>query len=90
MTEEAMRILVTQYGPVAFGLIALLILWRVIVAPTLSKNAVDMGELKAISEVNRETATTLKETVGDLRAMMRDRMQRSPQPPWHPHPEAKG
>lgn len=68
-------IVVEHYGPIAFGLIAVVILWRVVVAPTMRENRVDretmeqaMTTTKSIAEANRAAAELCNSTAATLAA----------------------
>lgn len=50
--------LLSQYGPVAFGVVAVLLLWRVIIAP----------ELAASRETGKVNAAALQAAAQDMRA----------------------
>lgn len=68
--------MLASYGPTAFGLVALLIIWKVIVQPFMKSHLVDvkelMGELKAIAALNKATAATLERSIEKLEQMLGD------------------
>lgn len=59
--DEFIKIAVTQYGPIAFGLVALLILWARIVKPALDERRVDAKSFETASENMKDAAGTSKE-----------------------------
>lgn len=76
--EDVTGLLVQNYGPIAFGLIALLILWKAIVAPQMASSRLDLDALTKIAELNRETSRVMAETVAELKNLMDHRLMRSP------------
>lgn len=72
--DKFMEVLVVQYGPIGFGLVALLILWKYIVKPSLDERRTDSGAFQTAAEnmraaaeaskdaanINRDTALILK------------------------------
>jgi len=75
--EQLVTILVKHYGPTGFGLVALLILWKWIVAPQLAKNDGHVAamrecasDLKAASSSLRETASHNDRTSERLERMV--------------------
>ena len=55
-----------DYGPIAFGVVALIILWKVIVAPELTAqratSTIQTATLESASEELRQTAASLRMT----------------------------
>lgn len=47
--KSLLRLLGTVYGPYAFGLVSMLIIWYSIVQPTLANNRVDTGSLENVA-----------------------------------------
>lgn len=64
-----------EYGPYAFGVLSLLLVWYAIVAPTLAANRIDTAALKAISDTLSRTASTNESTAQSLAATA-SRMER--------------
>jgi hypothetical protein len=54
------RLLLTNYGPLGFGVILLLIVWQIIVIPQLERNKVQTDTLVQVADVVREAAVTLR------------------------------
>lgn len=48
----------TAYGPIGFGLIAVIVLWRVIIAPELALQREGIQTLATIANATRETAAS--------------------------------
>ncbi len=48
--------LVERYGPVAFGVVALLAIWRLIVGPELTASRAAMVTLATAAQANKEAA----------------------------------
>jgi len=81
-----MEYLADTYGPYAFGCVAVIVLWRVIVIPimkmrekemearqTMSQTLLTTAEgLKEASETNKAAAETNKEVTQELRAVVAD------------------
>ena len=63
------EVLVSNYGPIAFGLVSVLVLWKVIVGPSLEKNRVDVTAIKAVADQMHAIAMTTKSTVDRLEAI---------------------
>ena len=63
---EVINQFMKDYGPIAFGVVALIILWRVIVAPELTAqraaSSIQTATLNSASEELRETAASLRMT----------------------------
>lgn len=60
------KMLFDQYGPIGFGLVALLVVWLVIVNPILKYNKVDLATVKTIAESLNTTASSLKTTADTM------------------------
>lgn len=58
--------LVNQFGPVAFGLIAVLVIWQFIFKPFLAENRIDTEALKTITLTAKETAVLLNSVSQNL------------------------
>lgn len=66
MSSEVVKQLGERYGPYAFGLVSLLVVWYAIVAPTLEINRVDTNAFKELSQRQSETALLLARTAERL------------------------
>lgn len=62
MQSSLVRLLGVTYGPYAFGLISLLVVWYSIVAPTLATNRVDVDAFREVSEQLRDTAASVAQS----------------------------
>lgn len=60
------EVLITHYGPIAFGVISLIVIWYAIVKPILDQNKIDFGTVQETARTIRETSIIMKETVGAL------------------------
>lgn len=56
----------TVYGPYAFGVASLLLIWFFIVQPELARNRIDFEKQQAIVDTQREIAATQKQTAETL------------------------
>jgi hypothetical protein len=56
------QLIVTVYGPYAFGVTSLLVLWYLIVGPQLDRQALDFKNLQQIATSLETTAKTLEST----------------------------
>lgn len=63
---EAIKQLQEKYGQTAFGLIAVLIIWFAIVAPTLEKNRVDTQVLKDVATSVADAARLVSDAAGKV------------------------
>lgn len=79
------RLLNQAYGPYAFGVITLLIVWFVVVRPTLEANRIDTQEvqqiaetLRDVSESNRLVSTSVERTSQTMAATA-DTLERTAQ-----------
>jgi hypothetical protein len=61
MSVEVAKQLSERYGPYAFGLVSLLVVWFAIVDPTLRNNRVDVEALRQVATQQAETAVLFKE-----------------------------
>lgn len=66
MSSDAIRAFGDRYGPYAFGIISLLIIWFAIVRPVIEANRVDTSQLKEIAARQAETAMLLNKTADRL------------------------
>lgn len=57
------------YGPYAFGVVSLLLIWYTIVRPELANNRISTVEIRSISDTQRQTAQILDRTTGRLEAV---------------------
>ena len=71
-----------MYGPVGFGVVAVLVLWRVILGPQLQENkerrAADMNIAQSLfqtAEVNREISILQLETAKMLRSIVETQLK---------------
>lgn len=62
MPSSLVRLLGITYGPYAFGLISLLVVWYAIVAPTLATNRVDVSAFREVSAQLRDTAASVAQS----------------------------
>jgi len=69
VTEVASAI-VQYYGPLAFGVIALLIIWRHIIAPELSASRSAEAERAKVASALQVTAETLHDAVRESRVLL--------------------
>ena len=60
MPTKMFHLLATVYGPYAFGVISLLVVWFTIVAPQLERQAVDFEKNEAVIESLRSVATSME------------------------------
>lgn len=56
----------TVYGPYAFGVVSLLVIWFTIVRPELARNQLDFDRQQSIVDTQREIASTQKQTAETL------------------------
>lgn len=56
----------SAYGPYAFGMVSLLLLWYAIVKPTIERNAIDVKSLQVIADTMKEAAMLLKQSIAQL------------------------
>ena len=85
-TRSAVELFSSVYGPYAFGVVALLLIWFTIVRPELAARSVDYEEQativqqqKQIAETMSDTADTMADTVKTLKWVVEQNV-RSPQP----------
>jgi hypothetical protein len=62
MPSSLVRLVGVTYGPYAFGLISLLVVWYAIVAPTLNTNRVDVDAFRQVSTQLRDTAASVAQS----------------------------
>jgi len=60
MTSKLFQLLATVYGPYAFGVISLLVVWFTIVGPQLERQAVDFQKNEAVIESLRSVAASME------------------------------
>lgn len=65
--DNVLDLIIKNYGPYAFGLISLLIMWYVIVAPELARNRVQFDQLQSLAETMRDTAEIIKDAAREIR-----------------------
>jgi len=56
----------TVYGPYAFGVVSLLLIWFFIVRPELARNQLDFDKQQSIVETQMNIAATQKQTAETL------------------------
>jgi hypothetical protein len=57
-----------QYGPYAFGVLALLVIWFTVVAPELKAARVDTKAMGSIATMQQKTADTLERAISAQQA----------------------
>ena len=57
------QLVATVYGPYAFGVISLLIVWYAIVSPQLERQAIDFKRNESVVESTREIAKSMENVV---------------------------
>lgn len=72
------EVMVNYYGPIAFGIAMLIVLWRVVVAPTLERNALDIDALQVVTNTLKEVSMILDGSVKSLSNVV-DRLERMEQ-----------
>lgn len=65
--QEAISSFSKQYGPFAFGVVSLLIIWFAIMAPELDRRQLDFNTLTTIQAQQIEIVSQMKETTSALR-----------------------
>lgn len=60
MASKLFQLLATVYGPYAFGVISLLIIWFTIVAPQLDRQSLDFQKNEAVVESLRSVASSME------------------------------
>lgn len=60
--EQVTTIIIQHYGPIGFGLVALLILWKWIVGPQLAKNDAHVAAMRECAADMKEASRSLRET----------------------------
>lgn len=60
---------IAAYGPYAFGIVSLLIIWFAIVQPELENNRVSTSEIRSVADTQRRTAELLERTALRLEAV---------------------
>lgn len=66
MSAEVVKAIGERYGPYAFGLVSLLVVWFSIVDPTLKANRVDIDAVRELANKQSETAVLLARTAERL------------------------
>lgn len=60
MATKLFQLLATVYGPYAFGVASLLLIWFTIVAPQLDRQSVDFQKNEAVVESLRSVASSME------------------------------
>lgn len=78
LSKHPVELIMTAYGPYAFGVVSLLTIWFLIVAPELRNRQVDfhkqmeiLQQQKELAETMRATAATMQITATSLEATTR-------------------
>jgi len=66
MESSWIKVILDRYGPYAFGVISLLIVWAAIVRPELAENRLKTVELQKLADTMQLTAQVLDRTVTKL------------------------
>lgn len=69
---------VSAFGPYAFGVASLLLIWFTIVRPELATRSLDLSKVQQITDTQNRTATILDAAVRRLE-IVADRMENSRQ-----------
>lgn len=73
-TPDLPSIVVEKYGPIAFGVVALVVIWKVIVGPEMQKtrdaSVATTNELKSIASTVKTAADTMATTSQSLSAVV--------------------
>lgn len=79
MSIDELKTFGDRYGPYAFGVVSLLIIWFAIVRPVIESNRIDTAQLKEIANRQAETALLLNKTADrlDLIAVRLEHIQTS-------------
>jgi len=64
--SKLFQLLATVYGPYAFGMASLLIIWFTIVAPQLDRQAVDYSKNETVVDSLKSVAATVETTARSL------------------------
>jgi len=64
--SKLFQLLATVYGPYAFGMASLLIIWFTIVAPQLDRQAVDYSKNETVVDSLKSIASTVETTARSL------------------------
>ena len=70
VTQTGMNLLLTHYGPYAFGGVLLLALWQTIVKPQLDRRMLDFEAQQEIIKALSATAATLERTAEKLEQLV--------------------
>ena len=75
MTKNPIELLLSAYGPYAFGVTSLMVIWFTIVAPELRNRQLDydkhaeiVSQQKAMAETMKMTAATMAKTATTMEA----------------------
>ncbi len=68
MTRDSIEGVAKTYGPYAFGVVSLLVIWVVIIGPQLEAHRLDFETHQSIVETSRDTALILDKVVSKLTA----------------------
>jgi hypothetical protein len=60
MSSKILQLLATVYGPYAFGVASLLLIWFTIVAPQLERQSVDFQKNESVIESLRSVAASME------------------------------
>ncbi len=64
--SRIVSLLIGAYGQTAFGLVALLVIWYLIVRPELARNRLDWDKQQAVVEAFKTATATLERAVDKL------------------------
>lgn len=74
---ETTTSVLSQYGETAFGLIAMVILWKLIIEPQLKNNKLDHSELMRRSELMASSAESLSAMSTNIRESSKQMVETS-------------
>lgn len=60
------RLVLSNYGPLAFGLVSLLAIWTLIVGPELERNRIQSDKLLLVADSIKEAANAVKSATDKL------------------------
>jgi len=80
MSFRVVNLIADRYGPYAFGIVSLLIIWYAVVRPQLEQAQLDFTRLEAVTEQHRLTVQSMNVTVRLLDDVSRrlERMEQRP------------
>ena len=70
VTQSGMNLLLTHYGPYAFGVVLLVVVWQMIVKPQLERRMLDFEAQQEIIKALSATAATLERTAEKLEQLV--------------------